>query len=420
MKVDPKPLPKDADTEREIVGALMAWPRLVSEVAAVLSPEDFTRPNLAAVYRAIVDLDARGLVPDVLSVNAAMGTGVDPLMLRDLTSDVGVPEATIHHAQRLADLAVSRRLAVRLYDASRSVIEHPEDPASMAAAVSGELLDITAHRTTEGRSVVALIDEAVAQMEAGGVTGLATGFRGLDYTLGGMLDGQLILVAARPGIGKTSFVSAVAHNVAIAKHPTLFFSYEMSAEEIATRLVCSEAGVSYHEIRAGRASLDDWSNLVAAVGTFADAPLTIADAPGAKLADLRAQARRVKDLALVIVDYIQLMPSSSAKGANRQEQVGEISRGLKLLARELRVPVLACCQLNRGLEMRQDKRPKLPDLRESGALEQDADVVILLHRDDQNPAHAELNVAKQRNGPTDVIKITFERQHTSFRDVGWA
>jgi len=413
-----KPLPASTDAEAAVVGGLLVRPQLISEVAPILTAEDFSQSRLGLVYQAILDIDAAGQLADVIAVNRKLlGTDVQPMAVRDLAADVAVPEATVQHAHTVADLSVARRMAIRLHQATDAALDQPEDPADLAATISGDLLDMTARRSTEARSIVGLIDTVVASMEGGATIGLPTGFRGLDHTLGGLLDGQLILIAARPGVGKTSFASAVARNIAGSSGPVAFFSYEMSAEEIATRLVCSEAGVSYHDLRAGRASLEDWRKLVEAVAVFTDSPLIVVDNPGGKLADVRAAARRVKDLKLIVVDYIQLMPATS-KG-NRQEQVGEISRGLKLLARELNVPVLACCQLNRGLEMRQDKRPKLPDLRESGALEQDADVVVLLHRDDGNPAHAELIIAKQRNGPTDTVKITFERQHTAFRDLGW-
>jgi replicative DNA helicase len=412
-----RPLPGSPEAEAAVLGGILARPELLPEVAAILAPEDFSARKHAAIFEAMLVVDGLGKLADVVAVTRELQmTDVPPMLVRDLAAEVMVPDAAPQHARTVAALAVDRRIALRMTDALNEALAEG-DPAEIAASVSADLLDLTAKQAQEQRPIADLIDGVVAQFEAGPILGLPTGFAGLDRLLGGLLPGQLALVAARPGVGKTSLASAIARNAARVG-PVAFFSYGMSAEEIATRLLCSEASVSYSALRAGRGSSEDWVRLVEAVGAFLDSPLRVIDDATAQLPQLRLAARRMAGRVLIVVDYIQLMPSASPR-SSRQEQVAEISRGLKLLARELGVPVLACCQLNRQAEQRQDKRPKLPDLRESGALEQDADVVMLLHRDDQNPAHAEIIVAKQRNGPTGTVRVSFEREHTSFRDLGW-
>jgi len=273
-----------------------------------------------------------------------------------------------------------------------------------------------------------LVDQAMTDLEQiqnreSAFAGLPTGFRDLDELLSGLQSGNLVIVAARPGVGKSSFATNVARNASVeSRVPVAMFSLEMSRWEIGMRLLCGEAGVPWDRIRGRRVGADDWSRVVQAAEVLHDAPLSIVDSGNVTIVDIRAKARRLaarrQGLGLIIVDYLQLM-SHHRRVDNRQQEIAEISRSLKLLAKELKIPVIAVSQLNRDPERRQDKRPQLSDLRESGAIEQDSDVVMFIHRDDSDPAKkglADLIVAKHRNGPTDTVPVTFLPHLTQFRN----
>jgi replicative DNA helicase len=275
-----------------------------------------------------------------------------------------------------------------------------------------------------------LVDQAMVDLENiqnrdTAYTGLPSGFRDLDDLTSGLQPGNLIVIAARPGVGKSSLATNIARNVAIGRHPVALFSLEMSRYEIGMRLLCSEARVAWDRIRNKRVGPDDWSRVVQAAEVLHDVPLHIVDAGNVNIVDIRAKARRMRTgrqgLELIIVDYLQLMTSPlTRRPDNRQQEVAEISRSLKLLAKELHVPVIALSQLNRNPEARADKRPQLSDLRESGAIEQDSDVVMFIHRDDADPEkkrQTELIIAKHRNGPTGNIRLDFEPSLTQFRNA---
>jgi replicative DNA helicase len=260
--------------------------------------------------------------------------------------------------------------------------------------------------------------------ERTGLVGVPTGFRDLDELLQGLQKGNLVIVAARPGIGKSSLVTNIARNVAVeSRAPVALFSLEMSRVELGMRLLCSEARVQWHKVRAGMVAAEEWGRIVEAAEVLDPAPLFIVDSGNVTIVDIRAKARRLKSqqaLGLIIVDYLQLM-TSHRRVDNRQQEVAEISRSLKLLAKELDVPVIAVSQLNRDPERRTDKKPQLADLRESGALEQDADIVMFIHRDPlsedaQAKGIAEIVVAKHRNGPVGKVNLTWLEHLTLFRN----
>ncbi len=256
---------------------------------------------------------------------------------------------------------------------------------------------------------------------------MPTGFKDLDQLTSGLQPSELIIIAARPSMGKTVLCLNIARNAAInSKVPVAIFSLEMSRDQLAQRMLCAEARVDGQRLRTGYLTESDWPKLADALGRLSEAPIYIDDSPGATVIEIRSKARRIKaehGLGLVIIDYMQLMSSSNRKSENRQQEISEISRSLKSLARELNVPVLALSQLSRAVENRPEKRPMLSDLRESGAIEQDADVVAFIYRDEYyNPESdkkgvAELIVAKQRNGPTDKIELTFRKELSRFEDL---
>jgi replicative DNA helicase len=305
----------------------------------------------------------------------------------------------------------------------------PEEPERVADEAEQRIYEVARHDEKEQvASLRDLVDQAMVDLEKiqnreSAFAGVASGFRDVDSLLSGMQPGNLIVVAARPGVGKSSFVTNLARNVAVdSSKPVAMFSLEMSRWEIGMRLLCAEARVPWDLIRNKRVGAEDWSRIAQAADTLHEAPLFIVDSGNVTLVDIRAKARRLAarkaGLGLIIVDYLQLM-SHTRRVDNRQQEIAEISRGLKMLAKELSIPVIAVSQLNRDPERRQDKRPQLSDLRESGAIEQDADVVMFIHRDDSDPAKkglADLIVAKHRNGPTDTISLTFLPHLTQFRN----
>jgi replicative DNA helicase len=258
------------------------------------------------------------------------------------------------------------------------------------------------------------------------VTGLATGYHDFDIMTAGMQPSDLVILAARPSMGKSALAACIAEHVAVVgKKPIAFFSLEMSKESLVQRLLCSHAKVDLHKVRTGFLAQADWPKLVNAAGKLSEAPFFIDDTPGISVLELRAKARRLKaqhDIQLIVLDYLQLMQGHK-RAESRQQEITEISRSLKALARELKVPVIALSQLSRAVEQRQDKRPQLSDLRESGSIEQDADVVILLLREEyynpteENRSQADVIIAKQRNGPTGTVKLAFLHEYTRFENL---
>jgi len=418
-------LPSDEDAERAMVGAILERPDLLVDVSAIISADDLYSSDLREIYRAALSVDADGISSDPVSVLSELRRNesrVDPILVRDLYAG-GAPMPTLatSYARTVKRLSTQRQLIVRLSEAMTEATKDQANPSSIAAAVSGDVLDITAAREATATSLATLVDDAVRSLESyatgAAVTAIETGFRGIDALLGGMGRGHVIVIAARPGVGKSSLAANIAKNVADKQRlGVAFFSLEMSAFEVAMRLLCTEARVSFSAVRTNVARLDDWSNLMRAAEKLVEIPLYIDERAAIRVPDMRAAARRTPNLGLIVIDYLQLIPSTPGGRRNRQEEVAEISRGLKLLAKELDVPVLACAQLNRDPEKRADRRPQLSDLRESGSIEQDSDVVILLHRESSDPSAADAIIAKHRNGPTGTVKLSFLRELTRFRD----
>lgn len=408
--------PHDDVAESATLGAVLSDPSRFADVAAIVGPEDFYVSAHREVFEAMVSVDLEEEWPEPVAVVAELrrrGSSVGPLDVAKHAEDVPVPSAATTYATKVARLAAQRRLVSGLARALDDASHDRLDPSAIASRASLDLLDAVGSQVGEAEALAVHVDHAIEVVERGFEGGLRTGFVGLDDLLGGLTPGQLILVASRPGVGKSALVAQVARNVAERSVPVALFSLEMSAFEVSMRLLCSEAGVPFDRVRSTRASLEDWRALAAGADALFGLPLMIADRANVRVPEVRSVARRIPNVGLVIVDYLQLLSAAREKGT-RQEEVSEISRGLKLLARELSVPVIAVCQLNRDPERRQDKRPQLSDLRESGSLEQDADVVVMLYREPTDPSAAEAIVAKHRNGPTDSVRLTFRRDLTRF------
>jgi replicative DNA helicase len=427
--------PHNLEAEESVLGAMMLTPEAIADVVELVKPEDFYKGSNQRIFDTLRSIYARGDPVDAITaIEELRRRGMledvgGHLYIRDLVDQVPTPAAAGSYAKIVAQAALLRRLISAAADIMEMGYSAPEDPERVADEAEQRIYDVARR---EERDQIAtlhdLVDQAMIDLEhiqnrESAFAGLPTGFRDVDSLLSGLQAGNLIVVAARPGIGKSSFVTNLARNIAVdGRSAVAMFSLEMSRWEIGMRLLCAEARVPWDSIRNKRVGAEDWSRIVQAAEALHDAPLTIVDSGNVTLVDIRAKARRLATrrdgLGLIIVDYLQLM-SHHRRVDNRQQEIAEISRGLKLLAKELGIPVIAVSQLNRDPERRQDKRPQLSDLRESGAIEQDADVVMFIHRDDMDPAKkglAELIVAKHRNGPTDSVPLTFLPHLTQFRN----
>ena len=429
--------PQNLEAEESVLGSMMLSTDAITDVVEILDSEDFYRSANGKIYATLRGLYARGEPVDIItSVEALRRDALldevgGPLYLRDLVDQVPTPASAGHYAQIVAKAALRRRLISAAADIMDLAYGATEDADQVADEAEQRIYDVARRDDHEDYAVLRdLVNQAMVDLESiqnreSAYTGLATGFTDLDQLTSGLQPGNLVVVAARPGIGKSSLAMNMARNVAVNGHAVAMFSLEMSRMEIGMRLLCAEARVPWDRIRNKRVGPDDWQRVVHAAETLHDAPMSIVDAGNVNIVDIRAKARRMRSgsqgLKLIIVDYLQLMTSPQARRPdNRQQEVAEISRNLKLLAKELDVPVVALSQLNRNPEARADKRPQLSDLRESGAIEQDSDVVMFIHRDDADPEkkkQAELIVAKHRNGPTDTVRLTFEPALTQFRNA---
>jgi replicative DNA helicase len=434
--------PQDIAAEQSVLGGMMLSKDAIADVVEVLSSSDFYRPAHATIFDAIITLYGKGEPADPIMVSAALADsgelgriGGAPY-LHTLVASVPTAANASYYARIVNERATLRRLI----EAGTRIVQLGFGQAANGGRDVDEVVDlaqqavyeITERRVSEDFAKLSeLLQPALDEIDAIGamgdaMTGIPTGFSDLDRLLNGLHSGQLIIVAGRPGLGKSTAAMDFARAASVQhNHASAIFSLEMSKIEIVTRLLSAEARVPLHTLRSGKLSDDDWTKLARRMGEISEAPIFVDDTPNMNLMEIRAKARRLKqkhDLKLVVVDYLQLM-SSGKRVESRQQEVAEFSRGLKLLAKEIECPVIAVSQLNRGPEQRTDKRPQLSDLRESGSLEQDADVVILLHRDDyydkESPraGEADFIVAKHRNGPTDTVTVAAQLHLSRFVDM---
>jgi replicative DNA helicase len=430
-------IPHNVAAEQCTLGGMMLSPDAIADVIEVLRPSDHYRPAHQMVHEAITDLYARGEPADAISVANELGRRHEiarvggALYLHTLISAVPVAANAGYYARIVRGHAIMRSLGEVHANGLQRVRERLGEPADLVDMSAAELLAITEGRDGEecvpaAEILPATLDEIEAISRNGVMTGVPTGFADLDELTNGLHPGQMVVIAARVGFGKTTAGMDMARSAAI-RHglPTAFFSLEMGRSELMMRMLSAEARVSLQALRTGTLDDADWDRLSRYSPAIANAPLFIDTSPNITVAAIRAKCRRLlhrRGLKLVIVDYLQLM-SSPKRTENRQTEVADISRSLKLLAKELNVPVVAISQLNRGPEQRQDKRPLLSDLRESGAVEADADVVILIFREDayekESPraGEADLIVAKHRNGPTATVTVAFQGHYSRFVDM---
>ncbi|GAB3282722.1 replicative DNA helicase [Microbacterium sp. MEC084] len=429
--------PHDLLAEQSALGGMLLSKDAVADVIESLRGADFYVPKHEVIFEAILSLYSHGEPTDVVAVTDELiksgdlqrAGGAD--YLHSLTSIV----PTAANAGYYAGIVAERALLRRLVDAGTRIVQMgyagEGEAVELVNSAQAEIYNVTGAEKTEDYVPLSIaVDAAMEEIDAasgrdGSMTGVPTGFSELDELTNGLHGGQMIVVAARPAMGKSTLALDFARAAAI-KHnqPAVFFSLEMGKAEIAMRLLSAEGAIPLQNLRKGTLDSRDWTTVAQTRGRIHEAPLYIDDSPNMTLVEIRAKCRRLKQrvgLKMVIIDYLQLM-TSGKRVESRQQEVSEFSRALKLLAKELQVPVIALSQLNRGPEQRTDKRPQVSDLRESGSIEQDADMVILLHRDsvydkDTRPGEADLIVAKHRNGPTATIEVAFQGHFSRFADM---
>ncbi|MGT2425710.1 replicative DNA helicase [Amnibacterium kyonggiense] len=429
--------PHNLLAEQSAIGGMLLSTDAVADVLEVVVGADFYVPKHEVIFQAILSLYSRGEPTDAITVGDELVRTGDvqraggEAYLHTLTNIVPTAANAGYYAQIVAEQAVLRRLTEAGTHIAQLGYQAEGDAMDLLNQAQAEVFAIARESATEDYAPLSeAVTIAIDEMEAasgrdGELTGVPTGFRGLDELTNGLHPGQMIIIGARPAMGKSTLALDFARHASVKAHmPTIFFSLEMGRSEIAMRLMAAEATISMQDMRKGRLSSDDWTKIAATRGRINDAPLFIDDSPNMTLVEIRAKCRRLKQkvgLKLIVIDYLQLM-SSGKRVESRQQEISEFSRALKLLAKELGVPVIALSQLNRGSEQRADKRPAISDLRESGSIEQDADIVILLHREsaydrDQPNPDADLIVAKHRAGPTDTITVAFHGRYSRFADI---
>ncbi len=432
--------PQNLDAEESVLGAMMLSPGAIGAVSEILDAGDFYRESHGTIYRAALGLYAKGEPVDAITL-------VDELDQQGRLESVGGQERVLelaalvpatsnaaHYARIVHEMATLRGLIRAGNDIARLGFDRPGDTIELVDRAEQIVFELSQQRvSSEFAHIDSLLKESFERIttlyEAGtDITGTPSGYRDLDRVTSGFQPGNLIIIAARPSMGKSALALGMAANVAVRHNkPVALFTLEMSKSEVTQRFMCSEGKVESQRLRTGKLAADDWPRLTAACDKLSKAPIYVDDTGSITMMEIRSKLRRLKtqqpDLALVIVDYLQLM-TSGTNVENRVQEVSQISRQLKVLARDLDVPIIALSQLSRAVEQRHDKRPILSDLRESGSIEQDADIVMFVYRDEYyNPEEtdsagiAELLIAKHRNGPTDMTKVAFQKRYAKFADL---
>ena len=430
--------PQNIEAEQAVLGSMLLEDEAVGRAAELLEESAFYKDShrkifsaLLSLYKANVPVDLVTITDELKKHNLLEEIG-GASYLATLTSIVPTAANAEHYCRIVKQKSILRELIRATTHIASESYDESVEPDYLLDRAEALIFDIASKKIK--RDAVAMKDIIKSSIEMidalyqrkGAITGLPTGFIELDQQLAGLQPSDLIVVAGRPAMGKSSLTLCIAEHVALGhKTGVALFSLEMSKENVVQRMLCSHARINAHSVRTGMLSTSDWPNLTKAAGKLSEAPIYIDDSPGISILELRAKARRLKsrhDIGLIIVDYLQLMEESS-RAENRQQEISIISRSLKALARELNVPLIAVSQLSRAPERRESFRPRLSDLRESGAIEQDADVVLMLFREDyynltdENRGIAEIIIAKQRNGPTGTVKLTFLNEYTRFESL---
>jgi replicative DNA helicase len=435
--LDPLTPPHSDDSEQALLGGVLFSPDSFNKIVQLVRAEDFYRGTHQHIFSAMVDLYDKGEPIDIITVSEMLNdkesldaAGGRPYLM-DLAMSVATAENITYYAKTIRNKSLLRQLITAGNEIASTgyEIKSAEEAIDLAQQA---IFQIAQHGMPNDLAHIKdILPDSFDQIEErcsnpGSLMGVSTGFYDLDGYTSGLQKSDLIILAARPSMGKTAFCLNIASHVALREQkPVLIFSLEMGKEQLVLRMLCSEAEIDAQKIRTGSMTEQDFNKLTHAMGRLGDAPLYIDDTPGTSVMEMRAKARKIQmeggDLGLIVIDYLQLMSGpGGSNGENRTQEIGQISRGLKGLARELRVPVIALSQLSRAVESRQDKKPMLSDLRESGSIEQDADLVMFIYRDEyynkdtDRPGTADIIIAKQRNGPVGEMNLLFRNNITRF------
>lgn len=434
--------PHDLVAEQSVLGAVFIAPDTIISLADELLPDDFYKPANKIVFKTMLSLFKKGEPIDATTMVSALTNQGDISKIGGMNYVVELVNSTPtsknveHYAKLVKEKATLRKVIADLSESLSSAYQGDVSISDIISKTEKSMLDISNQNTGTGfRNVADILDTHMQMVETrsqtdGVVTGLSTGFVGLDKITTGLHEDNLIILAARPAMGKTALALNIAQYIAVKeKKPVAIFSLEMGAESLIERMLASEGMVEGYHLKTGNLSVEEWSRLVHAQGNLYDTPIFVDDTAGIRISEIRSKARKLAQemggLGVIIIDYLQLITGS--KGENRQQVVSEISRELKILAKDLKVPVIALSQLSRAVEQRQDKRPMLADLRESGSIEQDADIVAFLYRDayyqkeqaDSQEANnvTELILEKNRHGSLGTVKLYFHKEYTKFSSV---
>jgi len=427
--------PHNIEAEQAVLGAIFLQPASLTLASELLIPEDFYRAAHQKIYNAMLDLSDKGEPVDLVTVTTELADvnlleeigGVS--YLSDLANSVPTAANIEYYSKIVEEKSILRRL-IRTATTIAQDGYSREDEVEVVLNEAEKTIMEVAQRKNAGafKNIKDVLVETYDNIELlhdnkGDVTGIPTGFTELDRMTAGFQRNDLIIVAARPSVGKTAFALNIAQNVATKTDENVaIFSLEMGADQLVMRMLCAEGNIDAQRLRTGSLTSDDWGKLTMAMGSLSNSGIYIDDTPGIRVSEIRSKCRRLKQeagLGMILIDYLQLI-QGSGRSDNRQQEVSEISRTLKELARELKVPVIALSQLSRGVEQRQDKRPMMSDIRESGSIEQDADIVAFLYRDDyydkesENKNIIEIIIAKQRNGPVGTVSLAFVKEYNKF------
>lgn len=439
-------LPQDILAEQAVLGSLFISPDKLITIREFIEADDFYKHSHKVIFQAMITLSDRNEAIDAATVRSILADQGDLQnigglsYIAELVSSVPTSANADYYAKIVAEKAMLRNIISRLTDSVNLAYNGETTSEDILAKAEQALIQINEHSNRTGFRKISDVLKVnyenleIRSQQKGDVTGLPTGFRDLDKITTGLHPDQLIILAARPAVGKTAFVLNIAQNVGTKQNkPVAIFSLEMGAESLVDRMLAAEGLVDSHALRTGQLTEQDWNNVTIAQGALAEAPIYIDDTPGIKITEIRARSRKLAQeveggLGLIVIDYLQLI--TGTRPENRQQEVSEISRQLKILAKELKVPVIALSQLSRGVEQRQDKRPVLSDIRESGSIEQDADIVAFLYRDDyyrrdtdeENDDAVEDNtieviLEKNRAGARGTVKLMFQKEYNKFSSI---
>ncbi len=430
--------PQDIEAESSCLASILLSKDALNKITGVLEADDFYLDKHRIIYETILELERRNSPVDLLTLKQRLSdknlfdsVGGDSALI-ELYRSVSTSTNAEFYANRIKELSIRRKIIFVSTEVIEKCYDKSKDTEELIDEVESEIFKATERRTTSDFvSIESVMEETMRDIHIlyeakKPITGTATGFNDLDYLLTGLHESELLIIASRPSMGKTSLALNIANNIALKeKKPVLFFSLEMPATQLGMRLLCIETMIDSQKVRTGRFSSDELRKLTEVSERFVHSPIYIDDTPNINVFQVRSKARRMTQqkgsLGVIIVDYLQLI--TGTRGLDRHLQIAEITRSLKQIARELAVPVIALSQLSRAVETRTDQRPQLSDLRESGAIEQDADIVLFIYREDrvypdtERKGIAELIIAKQRNGPIGSVDLLFWEQHTRFGNL---